>query len=485
MALEDNIENAPLRMAKGQKSYNGLKVSAGQIMEEMNTDLRWPWCMETYKVMFKDATIAPALNLMEMDIGKAEWVVKIPEGYEEQLKEKADFLRSVMSDMEHTWNDFIRQSATFNRYGFAPVEKVYRRRTKANGSKYNDGLIGIKSLPLISQETIASWYWDESGRSLQGLKQWINIPKWDNDFSVSYTQQKVDIPRNKFILFRADPQKDSPIGTSPLNSVYVAWRFKSELERYESTSIAQDLRGLKVIKIPPRYLNEDASEDEKQTAEAFREILRSLHAGEQSGVLLPMAYDDSGKPLFDFELKSVMGQATHDVDKVISRYRKEVVTGLLCPMLTLGQDGSGSFALAENLEHLTKTVISARLKELRDQLNHDLVKQLFMLNGWNTDVMPYFDFVNSQDTSLDELSKYVQRIASVGGLKFDADAVNFLHEQAGLPKAFDNTDITIEDVRMQTTAYSSGASGGMSKGSSNGTSDSAAKQDNSISNLEN
>ena len=120
MALEDNIENAPLRMAKGQKSYNGLKVSAGQIMEEMNTDLRWPYCMETYKVMFKDATIAPALNLMEMDIAKAEWLVKIPEGHEDDLKEKAKFLETVIEDMEHTWNDFIRQAATFNRYGLCP-----------------------------------------------------------------------------------------------------------------------------------------------------------------------------------------------------------------------------------------------------------------------------------------------------------------------------------------------------------------------------
>ena len=98
------------------------------------------------------------------------------------------------------------------------------------------------------------------------------FPKGEDQGSLSYTSEKVDIPRHKFMLFRADPQKDSPIGTSPLNSVYTAWRFKTQLEMYESTSIAQDLRGLKVIKIPPRYLSEDATEDEKQTAEAFREI---------------------------------------------------------------------------------------------------------------------------------------------------------------------------------------------------------------------
>ena len=61
------------------------------------------------------------------------------------------------------------------------------------------------------------------------------------------------------------------------------------------------------------------------------EKLRSLHAGEQSGVLLPTAYDENGKPLFDFELKSVMGVQAHDVDKVILRYRKELVTGTSLP----------------------------------------------------------------------------------------------------------------------------------------------------------
>lgn len=480
MALEENIENAPLRMAKGQKSYNGLKVSAGQIMEEMNQDLRWPYCMETYKVMFKDATIAPALNLMEMDIAKAEWIVKIPEGHEDDLKEKAKFLETVIDDMEHTWNDFIRQAATFNRYGFAPVEKVYRKRTRSTGSRYNDGLIGIRSLPLISQDTVASWYWDESGRSLKGLKQWRNIPRGEDDGSISYTNEKVDIPRYKFMLFRADPQKDSPIGTSPMNSVYTAWRFKTSLEKYESTSIAQDLRGLKVIKIPPRYLSEDATEDEKQTAEAFREILRSLHAGEQSGVLIPTAYDETGKPLFDFELKSVMGVQAHDVDKVILRYRRELVTGLLCPMLTLGQDGSGSFALAENLKDLTQTVINARLKELRDQLNHDLIPQLFMLNGWDTSVLPYFDFVKTDENSLDDLGKFIQRVAAAGMLKNDAITANWVAEQAGMPIPFNDPDTPIEEVRASMTGYTS-TSGDSFTADAN----TLDTRDNSIANLEN
>lgn len=485
MALENTEENtAPLRMAKGQRSFNGLNVIAGTIEEECNADLRWPQCMETYKLMCKDATIAPALNLMEMEIAKSEWTVKIPEGYDTELAQKAAFLTSIMDDMEHTWNDFIRQAATINRFGFAPIEKVYYKRIKANGSKHSDGYYGIKALPLISQDTIANWVFGNEGRKLVGLKQWINIPSNEGDIQ-TYTQDKITINRNKFLLFRADPQKDSPIGTSPLNSIYIAWRFKTELEKYESISVAQDLRGLKVIKIPARYLSEDASDDEKATYEYFKEILRSIHNGEQSGIVIPQAFDNEGNALFDFKLESVMGTPTNNVNEIIGRYRKEVVTGILAPQLIIGQDGSGSFALADSLEGITNTVITSRLKEIRDQLNHDLIPQLFAINGWDTTVTPYFDFSETKKPDLDVLSKFIQRVAAAGLIKVDADTVNWLAEQAGMPIPFDDTEISTEDVKKQLTAYDSNAGEGMEEGSGNGTAKSGSSRDNSSANTEN
>lgn len=487
MALEENnslqAEEAPISLRKSQMSYNGIAVIAGQIVEDCNEDLRWPQCMETYKLMAKDATVAPALNLMEMAIAKAEWSVRIPEGYEEELKDKAEFLRSCMDDMEHTWNDFIRSASTFNRYGFAALEKVYYKRTKENGSKHNDGLYGIKKLPLISQDSIKSWYWSKDGRTLRGLKQWVNIPTGEDEIQ-SYRVDKIDIPRKKFILFRADPQKDSPIGTSPLNSVYIAWRFKTELERQESVSIANDLRGLKVFKIPPRYMSESANEEEKETYEVFKQMLRGMHSGEQSGVIIPSAYDDQGKPLFDFNVISVMGQASNNLDQIILRYKNDIVTGILNPHLVIGQSGGGSFALAESLEGISKTVIDARLKELRDQINHDLIPQLFAINGFSVDVLPQIDYTQPDNVGLDELSKFIQRCASVGMLKQDAATLNWIAEQAGMPIPFDDEETPIEDVRTQVTGYSSGAGeGGATPGE--GTAKSVLGRDTTISNLEN
>lgn len=488
MALEEieglSQETAPLKIDKPQRSYNGLAVVGGIVMEECNRDLVWPQCMRTYKDMAKDAIISPALNLMEMSIAKAEWHVRIPEGYEEELKGKAKFLESVMKDLDEPWNNIIRNISTFARYGFAPVEKVYYERRYSNGSRYDDGLIGLKKLPLIAQDTVASWEWSEDGRNLTGLKQNQNIPRGEGELG-NYTNEKVFIPRDKFILFRADPQKDSPTGTSPLNSVYVAWRFKVELERHESISIANDLRGMKVFYIPPRYMTESASEEEKATYEAFKEMLRGLHTGEQSGVIIPHATDDRGNPLFKFEVVNVMGQAAHNINEVISRYRREIITGILNPQLILGQDGGGSFALAESLGGVANTVVEARLKEIRDQLNHDLIPQLFAVNGFKTDVLPYFDFVQPDSISLDELSKFIQRVASVGLIKQDSETVNWIAEQAGMPVPFDSKDIPIEEVRNVLTGNTSRAGDGLST-PGEGTSTSVfGGDDSSVSNLEN
>ena len=77
------------------------------------------------------------------------------------------------------------------------------------------GVYGIANLVLIAQDSVDGWRFDESGRKVLGIEQTANKPTNKNDIYGGKVDE-VFIPRNKFMLFRADPQKDSPIGTSPL-----------------------------------------------------------------------------------------------------------------------------------------------------------------------------------------------------------------------------------------------------------------------------
>jgi hypothetical protein len=472
------------RLKLGQASYNGLWTAAGQIVEECNSELRWPQCMQTYKKMAKDATIAPALNLVEMAIARVPWTVKIPEGYEDQLKDKAEFLRQVMNDMDHSWGSFIRQATSFNRFGFAPVEKVYRKRYKKNGSKHDDGRVGIKALPLIAQDTVSSWEWDENGRHLSGLYQYSVEPNGKRGVMRSSFQEEF-IPTKKFMLFRNNPLKSNPEGESPLKSVYMAWKYKTNLEEFQATGVSSDVRGLKVLYIPPRYMAEDASPEDKEVYEYYKRIMRNLHMNEQSGLILPQVLDDQGEQYFKFDVISVTGQKAFDTTAIIASYKNEIISALMASQLILGQGGGGSFSLAESLQSISNMAIESKLIEIQDQLNHDLIPQLFALNGWDASVTPQFVFGDLVSPDLDVLSKFIQRVGAAGLMSQDASTVNWIAEQANMPTPFTDQTIAVDEARKQLTGFTSNAGEGMTEGLPNGTGSATGGGDQSAGNGEN
>lgn len=481
--MAEDVKIPPIKF--GQSGDLGLRVLGGNIYEEEDPNLMWPYAMSTYKRMMKDATIAPALALVEMAISRVPWVVKAPVGKEEEMKKQIDYLKTVMRDLDgQTWGEFIRQAATHNSFGFAVTEKVFRYRTADRGSKYSDGLIGLKKLAPVPQDTIMTWEFDASGRDFTGLKQaasQIQNSTWSTVSTAAQRTEPVTIPRKKFLLFRNIGAKNNPQGISPLNSCYTAWRYKVALEQFESTGVSQDMRGLKVMYLPPQYLDPDASNEDKEVLEYYQRGMTNLHRNEQSALILPMYRDDLGNKMFEFDVVSVRGQNAHDVDKIITRYKKEIITSLMAGQLILGQEGGGSYSLAESLDSVTQMVIDTRLTAIKDQLNNDLVPQLFALNGWDITETPYFDYGEVAQNSLDEISKYVQRIGAVGLLPKTPRIVNFLTERLGVDAEFKESEEG-EAFDKRLTNYDSGAAEGMAKGTGNGTSSKAAGRDNSTAN---
>lgn len=179
-----------------------------------------------------------------------------------------------------------------------------------------------------------------------------------------------------------------------------------------------------------------------------------------------------------------MGQKAHDTDAIINRWRKEIVTCLLASQLVLGQEGGGSYSLAESQSGISQMVIDARLIEIRDQLNHDLIPQLFQLNGWDITDTPYFDFGDIAEESLDEISKYIQRTAAVGLFPKTATSVNWVTDKLGMPPQFSDSEEP-ENIQPYLTGYTSGAGEGLSSGTGNGTGKSVSERDSSTANLEN
>ena len=212
--------------------YNGLHISNSQILEEAKRELQFPTSVITYKQMTYDSMVSAALNYFEQMMLKAEFTFKPHELADETQKEYAKFMTECIGDMEHSWQDFIQEVSSMNTYGFCVNEIVLRKRLKSKGSKYNDGKVGIRKLPVRSQDSIV-WDYDDN-QNLVGLKQLIARVGTSGRVLLTAKGQEIKIPREKFLLFRLGKKKDSPVGESPLRGCYYAWKYKAGVEEQEA-----------------------------------------------------------------------------------------------------------------------------------------------------------------------------------------------------------------------------------------------------------
>lgn len=453
--------------------YNGLSVVNGQVLEECNYELRWPYCIKTFKEMAKDGTISPSIDYVQTKISNVPWFVKAPKGYEEELKDEVKFLETAMRDMDHSWLTFIKQASSFVHLGFCLHEIVPRKRLKIRGSKFNDGFIGIKKLALRSQDTIKAWNYKNKGRELKEVIQKVNIPTNKGElYNVpSLTdngKNEKAIPYYKLLHFKNNPQKDNPLGQSPLHGAWRPWKFKTAYEEAESAGISADIHGFKVLKIPAQYMSENASQEQKDVYEYFKKFMRNAHIGKESGLVIPSDNDINNKPMFEFDVVSITGSKSYDIDKIIRRYQDEIKTSLYAMFLFAGQGGGGSFALSDNLNKFADEVVRSKLETIRDELNHKLIPYLFELNGWETEVYPTFEYGDVTIPSLDERGKYLQRVAATGLVAYTAKNINAIAEWVGLPDRLDE-DMSIEDVKDHVGKNESKSGQGMESGLNNGT----------------
>lgn len=473
----DKGDNKVPAIVYGETGYTGLITLGGQVFDDCQHELRWPHAYKTFKSMSTDASVGPALEFVEGKVAEATWKVKIPKGVPESrestLKAQQQYLTEVMDDMRHSWTTGIKNAATFNRYGFSLLEMVFRFRNYKYGSKYNDGLVGMEALSPRSQGTVVQWYWKNNGREIDGFDQRVIVPTdgeiivhdgWQIMTTMASQQTAVKyIPLKKCLHFRHNPQNDSPSGNSPLVAAWEPWKMKKAYQESEAIGVAQDNNAFKILYLPPDYLVEDADEDRKASFEMYKRMMERAHQAKQSGFILPMLTDTEGKKMFDFEIKNISGSKSYDVNAIIARYSREIQVALFADVLSLGSGSGGSYSLSESKISIIDMAVKSRLNEIKDQLNHKLVKTLFEQNGWTTDIMPYFDFDLPNSETLDSVGSYLQKTAAVGLMPLVPELVNFVLARVGVDYRVPD-DMPTEELRKIMTNFTSESGGGLETG---------------------
>lgn len=475
------------RLNLSEVGLTGLTVTNGAIIEEANRVFRYPQFLKTVNEMRTDPTVNAALNVYRMMMTRVKWTVQPPENATESDKARAKFVQSCMDDMENTWPQFMSEVITYLEYGFSVQEKVFRRRLKRNGSKYNDNLIGLRKITPRSQETIRHWNFSEDGRDLVSIGQSIKNMQNGQRYQAMVDPKDglVTISRPKFLLFSADSVKGNPEGKSVLKSVYLPYKQLTLLKDQLLMGIAKDLAAIPIMGLPPKMMAADADPADQAAYTAYKQMMANVANGTQRGIAYPLMYDEAGNKIFDFHLLEAKGQSKFDLPEIIKQLQTDILVALSADVITLGPDMQGSFSIKDTKTNLCTMAVEHRLNEIRDVLNNDLMKQLFELNGWNTDRMPKFEFGDIADVDSEAFSKMIQRAASVGLIEVDRAWLNKIREVGGVPLLPDDAPVDKENLTLAESKSGDGMEPGTSGEGTAKAGGKSKKTDKSASNKDN
>lgn len=459
----------PERFRLGSIGYSGLKIFDGVVESEMVKELRYPESNKTYKKMLLHPAVNSSLALHKNMVGKATYRVVEPKDATAEEKQRTEIIRQMLlEDMETSLESVVAEAMTMIDYGFAPIEKIFRRRTKDSGSLYDDGLIGIRKLSLRHQESIENFKFDDAGENVLGIKQNIALLSDPYNRFTRRATTEVVIPRSKFMLFTAGDVKTNPFGTSPLRNVYLPWKYLGAIEELEASGVAKDLQGLPVLKIPMKYMREDASPEEKRVYTWAQNIVRNIQMNSQSGLVFASDLDpESKQPFFSMDLLSTEGKKNYDTTKIKEYYRMMIFVGLSADVLLQGTGETGSFAIGSLKTTLTGQAVENYLKHIVEVLNNDLIRQLYELNGWDASRRCTVDYEGFEDVQLEEYSKAIQRMAATGMLPKTLDVINANLRSLGIDELPSET--TQEELDGMLGDMTSRSGDGMSQGLNSGT----------------
>jgi hypothetical protein len=461
------------RISLGEQGFVGLRVYNRQVLEESQRAFRYPAFIKTVNEMRNNPTVGAAMNVYRMMISRVKWAVTPPKGADEISIQRAKLVETMMHDMDDmSWQGFIESVIPYLEYGFGVHEMVFRRRLKRNGSKFNDGLVGLRKLAPRSQDTIAGWLFSPDRQDLVGVQQTLRFVDNGAQYQNRTNDQGyITIDREKFILFSASTNKNNPEGNSIYKNIYLAFKQLTLLQEQEMLGIAKDIQGILKITIPPRYLDVNASPEDKAVVAAFQRIIDNYNAGTQRGLLVPNMIDpDSKMPLFTYDLMESKGMAKYDTELVIRRLQTDILSALNVDILKLGADGGGSFSLAEQKTSVLSIAIDYRLREIQQSLNQQLMRTIYELNGWDTASMAEFTYSDIEDVSMEEFSKAVQRIFSTNAIELDRDVMNRVRLVLGVPLKGDDEEVDKESLPANMAGLNSKAGAGMEIGTTgNGT----------------
>ena len=426
-----NLKATSTHGVGGAIHYNGFVSS-----QEVNPSLSGTNKYKTYtNVLLNTIIVSAGVRYFVNLVGKASWKA-VPADESPQAIEYAEFIDSVMADVESSWTRIIKKATMYRFHGFSIQEWTAKRR--------EDGKIGLKDIESRPQNTIDRWGIDESG-TVTGVVQRDPI-----------SMREIMLPRDKLVYLVDDTLSDNPEGTGLLRHVVEAATRLSRYEVLEGIGFEADLRGVPVARAPLALLldkvNNGQLTNEQYTSliQPLKDFLANHTKNPKLGMLLDsMTYasqDESGSPssnkMWDMEILNVNSSSQEAVASSIDRITREIARVLNVEGLLLGGDGKGSLALSKDKSNALYLVVDSTLNEIREGFQRDIVRPLWKLNGFDEALMPQLSTEAIQFRDIEQITSALTDLANAGApLAPNDPAINEVRELMGLSPAPEEDDL--------------------------------------------
>lgn len=438
-------ESTAILGISGENTINGQIRS-----DEFLPELRGKKAIRKYREMRdNDSTIGAVMYATEQVLRDVDLKVYACNDSPEAQRE-ADFVESVLCDMDHTLDDHIAEALSCLSYGFAWFEVVYKRRvgptqsSDKKRSKYTDGRMGVRKIAMRAPWTVSRFDVDNKTGDIQGIYQ-------DGGYAGT---TKHYIPSRKSLYYRTTSLNGDPSGRSILRNAYTSYEYLNNLQAIEAIAVERELAGIPVARIPSEYLSPDATPSQVQFKSNLEQILRDVKFNEQGYIITPSdTYPDKdGSPtnirLVDVELMSSSGSRNIDINPIVSRYQHDIARSVLSEFLMLGSQG-GSYALSKSKTDLFLRALESYIQQIVDVLNKQLVERLWELNGLDYSLMPtikagdvaphdlreiagFLRNLNGADINVSNHPEVIQNLMDIADLNYDPDRETETEEQEAL-----------------------------------------------------
>lgn len=398
-------------------------------------DLQLPKAFQTYREMLNDEIIGGGMSLIKSLINKRGYSIETPKNSSPSEKKLIQALNKSLNNLEGVnKQQLVTYILSELDYGLSIFEQVFQRV---------EGKMVYKTFSPIHPIDVKKYVYK---RNI--LEELELTPSTNDGQLIQNDVAEKKLKGDKVLMFKLNADLDNPLGLSMLARCYKPWKSKAIAEEYELIGIAKNLSGIMKIKAPSEYItsyyNDPTSDQANYMEELFTQA-ELMHAGKSPFAVIASDTQENGVSLFDITTIGGDSKSDIDVNAIIGRYEANIFNTLFTNILTLGNNGGGSFALADSKTNILTFIIESICLGISETFKQS-VKQAYLLNGVTLtgDSYPTLKWDSVEALDFEAFSRGFQRLVKDNVVQVDEPLEEWIRERIGAPHKDEKTTRTVE-----------------------------------------